>query len=120
MVLRIIIRVLVCLALSSPAIADDVSDYVAGIGDLPLMDGLTEDPDSAIIYDKPEGRIVEAVAHGNVTSDDVESFYRTTLTQLGWQATGDNLSFSREGELLTIDVVEQDSGTVVSFSLAPL
>jgi hypothetical protein len=116
---RFHLAAVVCLALLGPALANGGAAYVAGIGDLPLMDGLIEDPDAAIIYDKPEGRIVEAVAHGNVTSDDVESFYRTTLVQLGWQATGDNLSFAREGELLIITVDESAGNATVSFSLAP-
>lgn len=109
-----------CLLLSWPAWSDDAPDYVAGIDDLPLMTGLTEDPDAAIIYDKPEGRIVEAIAYGNVASDDVAAFYRTTLEQLGWQASDAGLSFSREGEVLTIKVEEQNGVAVVSFSLAPL
>lgn len=119
MAFKLHLAVATCLALLGPALAIGDAAYVAGIGDLPLMDGLIEDPDAAIIYDKPEGRIVEAVAHGDVTTDEVESFYRTTLVQLGWQATGDNLSFAREGELLIITVDESAGGATVSFSLAP-
>jgi len=116
---RFILAACVCLALLGPVRANGGPDYVAGIGDLPLMDGLIEDPDAAIIYDKPEGRIVEAVAHGDVTSGEVEEFYRTTLVQLGWQATGDNLSFAREGEVLIITIEDQGGTATVSFSLAP-
>jgi len=109
---------LLCVVLMGTALAGGDA-YVAGIGDLPLMDGLTQDPDEAIIYDKPEGRIVEAVAHGLVTTDAVETFYRSTLEQLGWQATGNGLSFAREGELLIITVDQIDGTATVSFSLAP-
>jgi hypothetical protein len=116
---RIILAAFVCLVLAGPAGANGGPEYVAGIGDLPLMAGLIEDPDAAIIYDKPEGRIVEAVAHGDVTPGEVEAFYRTTLVQLGWQATGDNLSFTREGELLIIRIEDQGGAATVSFSLAP-
>jgi hypothetical protein len=108
-----------CLAFARPGLANGAADYVAGIGDLPLMEGLVEDPDAAIIYDKPEGRIVEAVAHGDVAADEVETFYRTTLVQLGWQTTGDNLTFAREDEVLVISVEESNGAATVSFSLAP-
>ena len=119
MAIRFIIALSLCWGLLGPAMANGGSDFVAGIGDLPLMEGLIEDPDAAIIYDKPEGRIVEAVAHGAIKAADVTSFYRTTLVQLGWQADGDGLSFSREGEVLTITVEDNNGTTVVGFSLAP-
>ena len=119
MALRFVFAAVVCVALLGSAFANGEPEYVAGIGDLPLMEGLIEDPDAAIIYDKPEGRIVEAVAHGDVAPDKVETFYRTTLVQLGWQAIDDYLSFTREGELLTITVEGQGDAATVSFSLAP-
>ena len=83
------------------------------------MEGLVEDPDAAIIYDKPEGRIVEAIAHGDVSAQDVRAFYGDTLLQLGWQANGDAMVFTREGEVLTIVVNDNGDVATVSFSLAP-
>lgn len=119
MTTRLLIAALLFITLSHPLSADSDGAFVAGIGDLPLMEGLIEDPDAAIIYDKPEGRIVEAIAHGNVSADDVRAFYSDTLVQLGWQAGGDDMVFTREGEVLTIIVDEVGSAATVSFSLAP-
>ncbi len=116
---RLLIAALLSIALSHPLSANNDSTFVAGIGDLPLMEGLTEDPDSAIIYDKPEGRIVEAIAHGDVSAEDVRAFYGDTLVQLGWQASGDDMIFTREGEVLTIMVDDDGNVATVSFSLAP-
>jgi hypothetical protein len=119
MTLRLAYAALILFALAQPVLANGNLAYVAGIGDLPLMEGLIEDPDAAIIYDKPEGRIVEAVAYGHVSSDDVVAFYNTALVQLGWQATGEDLTFAREGEVLVITVDETGGNATVSFSLAP-
>ncbi|MEM7119817.1 MAG: hypothetical protein AAF563_00995 [Pseudomonadota bacterium] len=116
---RLLIATLLVIALSHPISADNDDTFVAGIGDLPLMEGLVEDPDAAIIYDKPEGRIVEAIAHGNVAAEDVRTFYGDTLLQLGWQASGEDMVFTREGEVLTIVVDDEGNTATVSFSLAP-
>ncbi len=116
---RLLIAALIVIALSHPTSADNDNTFVAGIGDLPLMEGLVEDPDAAIIYDKPEGRIVEAIAHGDVAADDVRAFYGDTLLQLGWQASDDDMVFTREGEVLTIVIDDDGAVATVSFSLAP-
>jgi len=79
--------------------------YVADIEDLPLMAGLVELSDSSVVFDKPAGRIIETYARGPVARAEVEDFYRDTLPQLGWREVGE-LSFAREGERLTIEVIE--------------
>src|SRR5262249_36400359 len=43
--------------------AAGAQSYVPGTEDVPLMPGLAAD-DSALIFDKPQGRIVEAAARG--------------------------------------------------------
>lgn len=101
-----------------PALADG-GRFVAGTSDLPLMDGLVEDNDATLIWDKPEGRIVEAEAHGNVSADQVASFYRLTLGQLGWVPTANDLVFVREDEKLTITVDDSSTPTAVHFTLEP-
>ena len=41
-----------------------------------------------MVFDTPAGRIVEAVASGAVTRDEVLAFYAETLPQLGWDEGG--------------------------------
>src|SRR5689334_6805677 len=62
--------------------------FVAGIGDLPLMPGLSPVPEQDVVFDKPAGRIVQAVARGPVKPADVSRFYAETVPQLGWRAVG--------------------------------
>jgi hypothetical protein len=98
-----------------PALADS---FVAGTEDLPLMPELQPVAGSALSFDKPQGRIVEAQARGKVTRAAVLRFYAQTLPQLGWRPTGSN-AWQREGEKLQLDFHGQDGALTVGFTLAP-
>ncbi|MSP81739.1 MAG: hypothetical protein EXQ94_02120 [Alphaproteobacteria bacterium] len=101
--------------LSGPVLAQG---FVTGIDDLPLMLGLAEVAGQGTVFDKAEGRIVEAYAVGNLTTADVADFYLATLPQLGWREVGE-LAWRREGEELAITFEETGGGLTVRFSLAP-
>jgi hypothetical protein len=92
--------------------------YVPGFEALPLMKGLEVEPGSAVAFDKPGGRIVEAAATGNVPAARIRSWYREALPQLGWQPAGEGL-FRREGEMLSLAVSREGSGARVAFRLYP-
>jgi len=92
--------------------------FVPGFEDLPLMFELDAD-EAPMIFDAPAGRIVEARATGSSSPTRVMAFYRESLAQLGWRATGMG-TFERDGEQLRVSVSEPISGEVdVRFSLAP-
>ncbi len=119
--LPVVLASAVLLAAAAPA-ADD--NFVTGIEDLPLMEGLAEDAGAGMVFDTPEGRIVEAVAGGEVSRDAVLRFYADTLPQLGWRQTGP-AAFRREGEALTLEFPGSgeasagSAGTTVRFALTP-
>ena len=94
--------------------------FIADVEDLPLMPGLSEIAGAGLVFDKPEGRIVEAYARGSLTPEAVLAFYRRSLPQLGWVAAG-STAYHREGERLDLEVLGRDTaGTlVVRFSLSP-
>lgn len=100
------------------ALADHRQAFVGGLEDLPLMDGLAEDRSAGLIFDKPDGRLVDAFAFGPITAEAVRAFYRDTLPELGWRAVGP-LAFEREGERLRIDIESAENGVTVRFHLAP-
>jgi hypothetical protein len=106
---------LVLLLLALPARA---GEFVAGTEDVPLMPGLSPVADSSVVFDKPEGRIVEAQAKGKLERDKVRGFYAATLPQLGWKAQGDD-AWGREGEELRLDFAGQDGNITVNFTLSP-
>ncbi len=112
--------------------------FVAGISDLPLMEGLSARPEAGFVFDKPDGRIIEAVAVGKVSAPGVADFYRQVLSQLGWRrdagaggqaedgtssADGpgyrEHLYFVREGERLRVSIADREGRVTVRFSLVP-
>lgn len=94
--------------------------YLSSIDDLPLAHGVVELADGAMIFDKPEGRIVQVTAlrGGASTPALIRQFYMNTLPNLGWknsaQAPG-SLTFTRKGEILRITL----TADLVIFDLAP-
>ena len=121
--LFILVTVLaVGLAAACGAAAQDARvAFVSGIEDLPLMPGLAEIDETAMVFDTPGGRIIEALTSGPVSRDQVVRFYAATLPQLGWSADGETL-FRREGETLELHFSDPPvvSGQLaVRFALAP-
>ncbi|MSO54025.1 MAG: hypothetical protein EXQ90_02665 [Rhodospirillales bacterium] len=104
--------------------ADSGAAFVAGIDEVPLMPGLDEVEESEVTFDTAEGRIVVALATGDLTADAVGSFYASTLPAFGWRQDAPNL-FRREGEDLTLEFPKDEipagkaRGVVVKFSLRP-
>ena len=104
-----------------PLSAQD-SSFIEQVTDLPLMPGLNEVRDAGVVFDKPDGRIVEAYAEGEVQRDAVLGFYRGTLPQLGWERTRTTsaaAAFRREGETLALDFLDGGGALVVRFTLTP-
>jgi len=96
--------------------------FVQGIDDLPLMPGLSGAAEESLVFLKPSGRIVHAVARGAVTAPAVARFYAESMPQLGWRAHGTN-HWVREGEQLQLEIVPGGQGaaplTTVRFDLNP-
>ncbi|MEQ9643319.1 MAG: hypothetical protein RIM84_25085 [Alphaproteobacteria bacterium] len=113
--------------------------YLADVVDLPLMPGLWEVPDAGMVFDKPQGRIVEAEARGDETPDAVRAYYADALPPLGWRAEGRAQpdaatnsegkravarlpwadTFRRDGEVLRIEISERAGAVAVRFSITP-
>lgn len=118
---RWLVIVALALLVGRPATADD-PQYLVAVTDLPLPPGLVEDIDAGVNFDKPEGRIVEALARGSLTKLEVASFYRAALPSLGWKPLSDGdpaTKWQRGGEILRVDVVDDGNPLVVRFSIAP-
>ena len=99
------------------------ADFVDGFEDLPLMPGLAVDDQAGLLFDKPSGRIAEAVAGGAVPASEIRSFYGATLPELGWQPVGsdglDMLLFRRSDETLRIEIRDEKRIRLVRFLLTP-
>tara|TARA_R110002072_G_scaffold106760_18_gene233092 strand:+ start:2159 stop:2638 length:480 start_codon:yes stop_codon:yes gene_type:complete len=91
--------------------------------DLPLMAGLTEVPEAGLLFDKPEGRIAEALARGVVGAGpdpaEVLAFYRRSLPQLGWRESAAPATFWRENEQLVLDIQQAEDRLLLRILLSP-
>jgi hypothetical protein len=92
--------------------------FVTGTEDLPLMPGLAIVEGAGMVFDTPQGRIVEAYAKGAAKREAVLDFYAATLPQLGWKAES-RAAYRREGELLRLELYEEAGGLTVRFYLSP-
>ena len=101
---------------AAPAMAQ--SRYLSMAEDIPLMPGLTEADNAGMVFDKPDGRIVEAYATGAVTTLAVTRFYAATLPQLGWRRESD-FRYRREVEHLQLTVTGRDGALTLRFDIAP-
>jgi hypothetical protein len=104
------------LLVAAPALAQQ---FVPGTEDVPLMKELKPVNGSDLVFDKPEGRIIEASARGKIGKAAVRGFYVSTLPQLGWKTAATADSWTRETETLHIDFAGRDGDLWVTFTLLP-
>ncbi|WP_376958054.1 hypothetical protein ABNQ39_13490 [Azospirillum sp. A26] len=115
-------------ALAAQLAAAESGPFVPGTTDVPVMPGLASAESEPLVFDKPGGRIVQAVLSGDVPRQAVLAFYDQTLPQLGWRRTADRV-FVREGEELRLEFPQAAqkakaaagtaAGTAVRFTLTP-
>ena len=104
--------------------AEAAPAFVAGIDDVPLMPGLEEIEDQELVFDTPEGRIIEAMAVGEATAEAIAAFYAAALPAFGWRQEAPRL-FRRDNEDLSLEFPKDAAPagrprvSVVKFSLRP-
>ena len=87
--------------------------------DVPRMAELTEIADGAVFFDKPNGRIAQALAFAEgVGREDIIKFYDAVLPQMGWRpiSTG---QYQRESDKLLIKFDKRDEALLVKFTIRP-
>lgn len=129
-----VLRLMLVLALGSLAFValgqgssaqDGIADapLVAGVEGVPLMPGLVEATDLTVIFDKPQGRIIDATASGNVGLADANAYYRSALAETGWtpllRKVVDGILVVRGQEVLHVRLRREGAGIAVHFSLSP-
>jgi hypothetical protein len=113
--LKRFLLVVVIMLLAAPALA--AYSYV--IEDLPLMPGMAEKSDTAIVFENPGARVLETTLKIKASPEAVAKFYSETLPQLGWTENSPR-RFIRESEELEISMERAGEDTVVCISVAPL
>jgi hypothetical protein len=110
---------LLFLLLILPATARAEASFFSGLPDVPVMPGMTELPADSVVFDKAEGRIVQAAASGQgIDEASVRGFYDETLPQFGWSKSGDG-TYSRDDEMLEVAVDNENGREVVQITVSP-
>lgn len=117
--LMVLIRALAVLFALNPVVAWSADTFVSGFEDLPLMPGLSQVVGTSVLFDTPQGRIVQASATGPVKRSDVLRFYSETLPQLGWSRIAEG-EFRREGEMLKLEFSNVTPTLEVRFLVEPI
>ena len=86
-------------------------------GDVPIMNGLSIEPELGFAFDSPNGRIVMIFGSSTVPASQIMAFYGSTLAQLGWG--GGNGNWTRGDERLVIGAVQTARGPLWRIMLQP-
>ena len=112
---------LLCGSLTAPfgASAQTPAPFFEALYDVPVMEGLEELKDQAMLFDKPDGRIASVVAVSERRSpQDIIAFYNQTLPELGWKKNALN-QYVRGKDQLALSVTRRGSLTIAHFTLTP-
>lgn len=111
--------IFLAISISQASFANQGPQFFSALYDIPVMPGLTENPEETLIFDKPSGRFVQSTALTESRSEaEIITFYSDSLPQLGWQKISQN-QFKRAGERLRIEFERQNSHGFVFFTLMP-
>jgi len=117
--ITILVTSVFCLfALTAHAQNNDLAFFTA-LQDIPLKPGLIELSDQTLVFDKPQGRIVESTAkseHG--TEHDIRLYYKQSLPQLGWEYEEAGL-YSRKQEHLHLNFETHEGQHFLRVMLEP-
>ena len=106
----------ILLVLTLLPICVNAADFINGLEDIPVMNGLEQQHSDAIAFGNEESRFVEATLIGNkIKFASVEKFYQDTLPQMGWIFKGrkkNTLTFYRDRETLEISRIERNPLTI--------
>lgn len=115
--MRILVTLAVCLILSSTLRASEAMvPYFDGV---PVMPGFTAAADEALIFDKPEGRVIEITAWCDADCpppQDIKSYYKNALTGLGWHLRPGG-EFAKDQDTVHMEILqdERERTTIIVF-----
>ena len=111
------IRTLFALFLLAMAAAHADTPQQQWVGDLPIMEGMTIEPELGFAFDSPSGRIVLVFAAATDSESAILAYYDAALASLGWQGDGGN--WNRGSESLTLGQVDTSVGRLWRIRLSP-
>lgn len=98
--------------------AEQMSNFVPSMPDVPLPEGFEVDTTTGSFFDSPEGRIAEIYAAGLDSPKKIGTFYEKIMPQFGWKKTAE-LTYRKEGETIKIEPEKGQFLTIVKYELGP-
>lgn len=114
---RAIMICAVLVACIAGSITPAVAQQDQWVGDVPIMSGLTIEPELGFAFDSPSGRIVMIFASTKRTAADFHNFYDVALANLGW--SGGKGQWQRGSEKLSIEQVQTAVGMLWRIMIRP-
>ena len=106
------------LAFTMSAVAD--TQFLPLPQDFPIMDGLRIEKSNETIFSNLQGRVMIYVAETQEPVEKVETFYRTTLKNLGWKPHPKTANaFTRHLEEVDLKFETVGINTQVTFTFKP-
>ncbi|MCC6598690.1 MAG: hypothetical protein IT559_07870 [Alphaproteobacteria bacterium] len=94
--------------------------FFSALQDVPLMPGLREINEQTVIFDKPDGRIVESFAEIEDGSQEaVLRYYSASLPPFGWTKRHDG-RFLRDKEILELRFQQLGDDVFLRISVMPI
>ena len=94
-------------------------DFLDCIQDIPVHNKIIELKDSCFLFDSDKGKIVSVEASSMLSNAEALEFYKTILTQFGWDLKSENnneaIVFIRDNEILKINVNKTNNILFSSF-----
>ena len=97
-----------------PAHANETVPY---FDDIPKISGFSYIDDSLIIFDKPEGQIIEAslICEKNCPElKAIDEYYHRVLSNLGWVKNSPK-TYMKSGQRLTLDTKHEGQSVILIF-----
>lgn len=93
--------------------------FLSAMADIPLVPGFEEMEADSVLFDKPDGRIVEAYALGpSKGADIVLAYYKSVLPRFGWREERTGV-FIRSAERITIETAQKEGKIVIRYRISP-
>ena len=125
MMVRFLMMIVVLVGFSANAGAQESAaegaavQFISSLPDVPVIEGARDLPDEGLVFDKPDGRIIDAVLDlGALRKGEVLAFYTETLPQMGWFSLGE-ATFERDGELLQLLFHTVDGVSILKIRVMP-
>jgi len=91
-------------------------DFIPGTEDIPLMEGLAIDENETVIFDSPDGQIMTILAKTTANPKDINRFYDSSLSALGWEKVAES-TYQRNQDTLTFSLSPEKNSTLIKFQI---